>query len=229
MGSTFPKISFVRNPARPDFYCYDPTGKYVGFGPNNGLTAAILSANPSTYSEYVQDFENRAVRWEIDTTKCDGIRLDAVKSVRDDFYGAEYGADMAQNTYGYCGQIQLQYNLTHGFSPTNLRASNFDTEIPRTNALIFGEHLGAPPAQDPYINAGMRLLDNNLSGAMNGDFSFGPMNGFDQPGGNGLPEGQNCSIAYVQSADYGYATKQQLQYAFILARAGLPGGLYGRV
>ena len=222
VGDTFPKISFIRTPNHPEFYCYDPSGNYVGFGPNNGLTTAIINANPAAYSEYVGDFENRAVRWEIDTTKCDGIRLDAVKSVQDDFFGAEYGSDMNQSTYGYCGQIQLQYDLTHNVNPSNLRASNFDTEVPRTNALIFGDHLGAPPAQDPYINAGMRLLDNNLSGALNGDLPYGPLSGFDQPGGNGLPEGENCTVAYVQSADYGYAAKQQLQYAFILARQGLP-------
>ena len=222
IGDTFPKISFIRTPNRPDFYCYDPSGNYVGFGLSNGLTTAEINANPSAYSEYVQDFESRAVRWLIDTTKCDGIRLDAVKSVRDDFFGAEYGADMNQSTYGYCGQIQLQYNLTHNYNPSNLRASNFDTEVPRTNALIFGEHLGAPPAQDPYINAGMRLLDNNLNGALDGDLPYGPLTGFDQPGGNGLPEGENCTVAYVQSADYGYAAKQQLQYAFVLARQGLP-------
>ena len=220
--SSFPKISFVRTPNRPDFYCYDPSGNYVGFGANNGLTTAIIQNNASSYSEYIQDYQSRAVRWVIDTTKCDGIRLDAVKSVRDDFFGAEYGSDMNQSSYGYCGQIQLQYNLTHNVNPSNLRASNFDTEVPRTNALIFGEHLGAPPAQDPYINAGMRLLDDQLSGALNGDLPYGPMNGFDTAGGNGLPEGDGCTVAYVQSADYGYANKQQIQYAFVLARQGLP-------
>ncbi len=221
-GGTFPKISFVRTPNRPDFYCYKPDGTYVGFGPNNGITTAMIQANPSFYSEYIQDYQNRSVRWLIDTTKCDGIRLDAVKSVRDDFFGAEYGSDMNQSTYGYCGQIQLQYDLTHGVNPSNLRASNFDTEVPRTNAIIFGEHLGSPPPQDPYINAGMRLLDNDLSGTLSGDLPFGPLTGLDQPGGGGLPEGQNCTVAYVQSADYGYAAKQQLQYAFVLTRAGLP-------
>ncbi len=225
IGDQFPKITFVRNPTRPDFYCYTPSGQYVGFGPNNGLTTAIIAANPSAYSEYVEDFENRAVRWEIDTTKADGIRLDAVKSVQDNFFGSE-GSDMNTSTYGYTGQIQLQYNLTHGVNPSNLRASNFNTEIPRTNAIVFGEHLGAPPPQLPYINAGMRLLDNDLSGAMNGDFPYGPLNGFDSPGGQGIQTGgadpEDCTVAYVQSADYGYAAKQQLQYAFILARAGLP-------
>ena len=222
VGSTFPKISFVRHPNNPEYYCYKPDGTYVGFGPNNGITVQMIQQNPGFYSEYVQDFENRAVRWELDTTKADGFRLDAVKSVRDDFFGAEFGADKDTESYGYCGQIQLQYNLTHGFNNTNLRASGFNTEVPRTNAVIFGEHLGAPPAQQPYIDAGMRLLDNNLSGAMNGDFGFGPLNGFDQPGGNGIPGGPNISVAYVQSADYGYANKQSLQYAFILARQGLP-------
>ncbi len=222
VGSTFPKIKFVRHPNNPEYYCYTPNGTYVGFGASNGITVQMLQQNPNFYGEYVQDFENRAARWEIDTTKADGMRLDAVKSVRDDFFGAEYGADKDTNSYGYCGQIQLQHNLTHAFSPSSLRASNFDTEAPRANAIIFGEHLGAPPAQQPYIDAGMRLLDNNLSSAMNGSFSYGPLNGFDSPGGNGLPGGPNISVAYVQSADYGYANKQALQYAFVLARQGLP-------
>ena len=222
VGSTTNKISFVRHPNDPEYYCWSPNGTYVGFGTGNGITVQILAQNPAFYSEYVQDFENRAVRWELDTTKADGFRLDAVKSVRDDFFGAEYGSDMNSSTYGYCGQIQLQYDLTHGFTNSNLRASCFDTEIPRTNALIFGEHLGAPPAQAPYINAGMRLLDNVLEGSMNGNFSFGPLNGFDSAGGNGMPGGPNVAVAYVQSADYGYAVKQALQYAFVLARQGLP-------
>ncbi|HEX4085798.1 MAG TPA: alpha-amylase family glycosyl hydrolase, partial [Chthoniobacteraceae bacterium] len=225
VGDQYPKISFVRTPNHPDFYCYDPSGNYVGFGANNGLTTAIINANPSAYSEYVEDFQNRTVRWEIDTTKADGIRLDAVKSVQDNFFGSE-GSDQNTSTYGYTGQIQLQYDLTHGVTPSNLRASCFNTEIPRTNAVIFGEHLGAPPPQLPYINAGMRLLDNDLNSAMDGDFPYGPLSGFDSPGGNGIQTGgadsENATVAYVQSADYGYAAKQQLQYAFVLARAGLP-------
>ena len=222
IGSTTPKPKFVRHPNNPEFYCYKPDGTYVGFGTNNGITVQMLQQNPNFYSEYVQDFQNRSVRWQLDRTKADGFRLDAVKSVRDDFFGAEFGSDRDSSTYGYCGQIQQQFNLTHGFTNTNLRATNFDSEASRANALIFGEHLGAPPAQQPYIDAGMRLLDNVLNGNMNGNFSFGPLNGFDQAGGNGMPGGANVSIAYVQSADYGYAVKQQLQYAFILARQDIP-------
>ena len=43
-GATFPKIKFLRNPNNPEFYCFKPDGTYVGFGPSNGLTVAMLQA-----------------------------------------------------------------------------------------------------------------------------------------------------------------------------------------
>ena len=85
-GSTAPKIKFVRDPQHPDYYCYLPDGTYVGFGPTNGITAATLAANPNFYGEYVQVYLNRSGRWLIDRTKADGLRLDAVKHVRADFF-----------------------------------------------------------------------------------------------------------------------------------------------
>ena len=41
-GDQYPKISFIRHPNNPEYYCYKPHGTYVGFGTNNGLTTAIL-------------------------------------------------------------------------------------------------------------------------------------------------------------------------------------------
>ena len=130
-GSTHPKIFFVRQPNNPEYYCYKPDGTYVGFGTNNGLTTAIIAANPSFYSEYTQDFLSRAARWELDRTHADGFRLDAVKHVRDDFFGAEYGSDKNSSTYGYLGQVSQQFMLTHGFTDTNYRDGTFNTEVPR--------------------------------------------------------------------------------------------------
>ncbi len=220
-GSTFPKIKFIRHPNNPEYYCYKPDGTYVGFGTSNGLTTAILAANPSFYGEYVQDYLARAARWEIDRTHADGLRLDAVKHVRDDFFGAEYGSDKDTSTYGYLGQVAQQFQLTRGFSATNYRASNFSTELPRDTALFFGEHLGGT-TQSTYIDAGMRLLDNSLSSTLDGDLATGPLTGLDSDGAGGISGGSGVEVSYAQSADNGYAEKRALQYAFMLTRAGLP-------
>ena len=220
-GSTHPKIQFVRHPNNPEFYCYKPDGTYVGFGTNNGITTQMLADNPSFYGEYVQDYLARAARWEIDLTHADGLRLDAVKHVRDDFFGAEYGSDKDTSTYGYLGQISQQFQLTRGFGANNYRAATFDTEVPRNAAMYFGEHLGGT-AQQPYIDAGMRLLDNSLSGTLDNVLAEGPLTGLDADGGGGISGGSGVEVSYAQSADNGYALKRQLQYAFMLTRAGLP-------
>ncbi len=246
-GSTFPKISFVRNPNNPEYYCFDANGNYVGFGgllnlAPNPLPAGFASAhdwavnyiaiNPSAYSEYVQDYLNRNARWLIDQTKADGLRLDAVKHVRYDFFGATYGSDKDFSDYGYLGQAQRQFNLTRGFNDpkfnvpggsttqSDLRETVFNTEQPRHNLMFFGEHLGGT-AQQPYIDGGSRLLDNNLQGNLINDLPTGPLNGLDQPGGGGLPGGPGISVGYAQSADNGYMPKIQLAHAFLLSRAGL--------
>jgi hypothetical protein len=141
-GDTIPKIEFVRQPEQPRYYCYIPTapgqkhaqgeGDYVGFGPGNDLTAQIIADNPSFYSEWVEDFLHRAARWQLDRTKADGYRLDAVKHTPADFFGATFGADKDSSDYGYSGQIQLQFNLTRGFSDwDNPRDSVFNTELTR--------------------------------------------------------------------------------------------------
>lgn len=220
-GDRHPKIKFVRHPNNPEYYCYLPNGSYVGFGPGNGITTQTLAQNPGYYAEYVENYLSRAARWEMDRTKADGLRLDAVKHVRSDFFGAGYGADKDSSTYGYLGQVQLQFNLTRGFVTTNLRATLFDTEVPRTNAMMFGEHLGGT-AQQPYIDSGMRLLDNNLQSALINNLPFGPLTGMDQPGGGGLPGGAGISVGFAQSADNGYMPKRGLAHAFLLTRAGLP-------
>jgi len=220
-GDRHQKIKFVRHPNNPEYYCYAPNGSYVGFGTGNGLTTQTLAQNPGFYAEYVEDYLSRAARWEIDRTKADGLRLDAVKHLRSDFFGATYGADKDSSTYGYLGQVQQQFNLTRGFVNSSLRATLFDTEVPRTNAMIFGEHLGGT-AQQPYIDSGMRLLDNNLQSALINNLPFGPLTGMDQPGGGGLAGGSGISVGYAQSADNGYMPKRSLAHAFLLTRAGLP-------
>ena len=181
-------------------------------------------ANANVYSERVEDFLNRAARWLIDRTQVDGLRMDAVKHVRGDFFGAT-GAGADTSDYGYTGQIQRQFNLTRGFSDANHRDTVFDTEKPRDDAMLFGEHLGEPPGYSDYLNTGMRLVDNQLRQNLNdklGNPSNG-LNGYDSPGAGGFsPE---TGVMHAQSHDNDYASRPELQQAFYYTRAGL-GLLY---
>ena len=102
-GDTRSKPLFLRHPDNPSYYCYVPSGPgqthaanegtYVGFGTSNGITRAFLQANESFYQEVVEDMLHRSLRWQLDRTKVDGARLDAVKHTPADFFGATFGAD----------------------------------------------------------------------------------------------------------------------------------------
>ncbi|MBK8091343.1 MAG: hypothetical protein IPK32_04955 [Verrucomicrobiaceae bacterium] len=224
-GSTAPKIQFIRDLTRPEQYCYLPNGTYVGFGAGNGITTASLQANSGYYSERVEDYLNRAARWLIDRTKADGLRLDAVKHVKADFFGATYGADKDSSDYGYTGQVQRQFNITRGFSDTNHRDTVFSLDGGRDDAMMFGEHLGEPPAYGPYIDAGMRLVDNDLRSQLNsrlGNPSSG-LQGYDWAGVGGFPA--DHGVTHAQSHDNDYAARKELQHAFYFLRQGL-GLLY---
>ena len=245
-GSTYPKINFIRDLERPEQYAYDKDGNYVGFGGLLGVAEALLNdeGNPSpsqeeirdrarqylrdnaaVYEEYVGDYLNRAARWLMDRTKADGLRLDAVKHVPADFFGATFGADKDTSDYGYLGQVQRQFNLTRGFSDANHRDTVFDTEKPRDDAMVFGEHLGEPPGYGPYFDAGMRLVDNPLRSELNGRLGspWAGLNGFDQPGAGGFaPE---LTVMHAQSHDSDFAARRELQHAMYFTRAGI-GLLY---
>lgn len=220
-GGSIPKIKFIRHPNNPEYYCYDANGTYVGFGTGNGLTKAYLAAHPAAYAERVEDMLNRAARWQLDRTKADGFRLDAVKHVPADFFGATYGADKDSSDYGYLGQIQRQFNISRGFSDTNHRDTVFNTEGGRDDAMVFGEHLGQPPAYGSYIDAGMRLVDNNLRGTLNDRLGnpWSNLSGLDQPGGGGFAPG--VAVMHAQSHDNDYAACRELQHALYFTRAGI--------
>ncbi len=245
-GSTFPKIQFIRDLERPEQYDFDKDGNYIGFGglldiarqllQDEGISqidtnqmqaraSRYLRENSGRYEESVEQYLNRAARWLIDRTKADGLRLDAVKHVRADFFGATYGENKDSSDYGYLGQVQRQFNRTRGFSDINHRDTVFDTEKPRDDAMVFGEHLGEPPGFGSYINAGMRLVDNTLREQLNHRLGspWGSLNGFDNPGWGSF----NASVAvmHAQSHDNDYASRRELQHAMYFTRAGL-GLLY---
>jgi hypothetical protein len=246
-GSTFPKIKFIRDLDRPEYYYHDKDYNYVGFGGLLPIAETLLNNegnpspsaseirerakqylqdNASVYEEYVESYLNRAARWLMDRTKADGLRLDAVKHIRADFFGATFGEDKDSSNYGYLGQVQEQFNLTRGFSDwDNHRDTVFNTEAPRDDAMVFGEHLGEPPGYGPYFDAGMRLVDNPLRNEFNNRLGspWNGLNGFDNAGAGGFaPE---LTVMHAQSHDNDYAARRELQHAMYFTRAGL-GLLY---
>jgi glycosidase len=218
-GSTAPKPILVRHPNNPEFYDEHPTLGRVGFG---RITQADLNANPSFYREDVNAYLLRSIRWLFDQTKCDGLRLDAVKHVPSYFFGAQTGADRDTSSAGYIGNAQLQYNLTHGFTDSNHRNSNFDTETPRNDALIFGEHLGEPPGFGEYIDAGMRLLDNPLRNHLNNVLGNpgASLSGLDQRDAGGFSAA--VRVMHAQSHDNDFAARRELHNAYYFFREGVP-------
>lgn len=219
-GDTYPKISFLRHPNNPEYYDFHPTLGYVGFG---NVSASVLASNANNfYHEDVGGYLMRSVRYLIDRTKADGLRLDAVKHVPDYFFGAQYGAGKDSSDDGYLGQAQRQFNRTRGYSDTNHRDTVFDTEKPRDDAMMFGEHLGQPPSFSGYHDAGMRLKDAPLRDKLNGMLgdSWGSLSGLDQPGAGGFAPGLGVQFAHSHDSDY--AKARELQYAFYMTRAGLP-------
>lgn len=218
-GATAPKLVFVRHPQNPEYYDYHPTLGRVGFG---NVSQAVLTANPQFYKEDVNAYLIRAVRYLLDTTRCDGFRLDAVKHVPSYFFGQQSGAGRDQSSAGYCGGIQMQFNFTHGFSDANHRDSNFDTEIPRDDALLFGEHLGEPPSYNEYVDAGMRLLDNPLRNHLNNVLGnpSASLAGLEQRDFGGFSAA--IRVMHAQSHDNAWATHRELQNALYFFREGIP-------
>ncbi len=241
-GDDYPKPSFVRHPNNPELYDrmpntnvppaqWDPwdwTGNtnanlYIGFGTNNGLTTNLIAQCSSFFTEDVGGYLCRSVRWLMDRTKVDGLRLDAVKHVPDYFFGS-YNDDAS--SAGYCGNAQWQFNMSHGYSDWgNHRDSCFSTEVPRDDAVLFGEHLGSPPGYDGYWSTGMRLVDNDLRNQLNNRLGsmWNGLTGYDASGYGGFSA--ETGVMHAQSHDNDYAACKELQHAFYFLRAGL-GLLY---
>lgn len=217
-GDDHPKYSFIRHPNNPEYYCFDRNGNYVGFG---NVTLEDLAANPAAYTEDVNASLIRNVRWLMDRTKADGLRLDAVKHVPDYFFGQQSGPDKDISDAGYLGGVQRQFNITRGFSDANHRDSVFDSEIGRDDALVFGEHLGSPPGYSGYWDAGMRLVDNDLRSKLNNVLGnpSGTLEGLDAPGSGGFPA--SLGVMHANSHDSDFSAMRQLQHAIYFTREGM--------
>ncbi len=180
------KPYFVRQPGNPDYYMDTNSaflgswsaGSSPGFSWPAGSWHGFNGTNGQPVAERVEDYLTRAAMWTLYTTRCDGFRLDAVKHTPSPFFG-----DYSTSWRGYLGGIQAMFDFTHGYG-NNVRANGyvegddnrsscFDTEAPRNDAMLFGEHLGAPPSYDEYIRTGMRLLNSPLRDTLNGALSGG--------------------------------------------------------
>lgn len=175
-------------------------------------------------AEDVNSLLIRAARWFTDQANVDGFRLDAVKHVPYYFFGKVSGGDKDYSNWGYCGGIQEQFNLTRGFSDwSNHRDTLFNDQQARDDAMFFGEHIAAPPDQGAYIDAGMRIADNDIMGNLSWNCSgWGNLSGQDQPGYG--TRGWNLEVLFIGSHDNNYISiyDRPSAHALLLTRSGLP-------
>ncbi len=175
-------------------------------------------------AEDVNAMLNRAVRWFVDEAKPDGFRLDAVKHVPSYFFGKQSGSDKDRSNWGYNGQIQEQFNISRGYGDWgNHRDSVFggENEV-RDDAMLFGEHLGSPPAEGGYLDAGMRIANDNVLNMVR-DTIGSSLSGYDTPNHGGYGTSAQ-SVNYVMSHDntWLWGGDRAAAHAHILTREGLP-------
>ncbi len=190
LGNTTTKPVFIRFPGRTDLYM-DTNGVFLGagagtgwpstngYGPLNGWRP--FNGHGQPVPEDVSTYLCRAVAWTLYITGCDGFRLDAVKHVPVNFFGNETGQTDDPSFGGYTGGIQAMYDYVHGYGnnvDTNgyvetdgNRNSLFNTEVPRNDAMLFGECDPSALSQGEdyydYLNSGMRLLNFPLYNEFN--------------------------------------------------------------
>jgi len=242
--NTIPKPLFIRHPANPEYYL-NPADPSLG-----GPWFPFYRTNGTPVADDVNSYLIRAAMWILFTTKCDGFRLDAVKHVPSPFFGASSANPQTDDPSwsGYTGGIQAMFDYTHGYGNNVLgngyvetdgnRNSCFDTEAARNDAMLFGEHLGAPPSFQEYLNNGMRLLNVPLRTVFNSALQGGGSlpSGLDQrdytPPGSYNSENNTSYPAFsaaqgVQLAeDQDHAlccpTHRELQNAYYFMHEGLP-------
>ena len=221
LGSTAAKPFFIRQPTNTTYYM-DTNLPYIvsPWRPFNGTNGVPVAEDVNAYLI-------RAAMWTMAETRCDGFRFDAVKHVPATFFG-----DTNATANGYVGGIQTMFDYVHGYGNNvtgngyvegdDNRNSCFDTEVPRNDALLFGEHLGEPPPYSDYYTRGMRLVDSPLSGTLNNVLGnpSASLAGLDQRDSGGFSAPNR--VMYAQSHDNGYANHRELQLAYMFTREGLP-------
>jgi hypothetical protein len=244
LGDTATKPFFLRFPGRPDLYM-DTNGVLLGIG-FGGAGWRPFDGHGQPVPEDVTTYLCRAVAWTLYMTKCDGFRLDAVKHVPVNFFGAESGQTDDPTFLGYAGAIQAMYDYVHGYGSNvtgngyvetdGNRNSLFNTEAPRNDAMLFGEYepsaLAAGDDFYDYLQSGMRLLNFPLYSQMNSVFGGSSMSGMD--GRDFIPPGSNCdangnfsaaqAVNLPQSQDSGSCcpANQPMEDAYFFMHEGLP-------
>jgi glycosidase len=225
LGNTIQKPVFLRHPANRDYYMN--TNLPVISGPWHPFDGT----NGTPVPEDVNAYLIRAALWTLYTTKCDGFRLDAVKHVPSAFFG-----DSSDSPNGFTGGVQAMFDYVHGYGnnvtgngyvePDDNRNSVFDTEAPRNDAMLFGEHLGSPPSFSEYLTRGMRLLNAPLQSWMNnalgGGTSLSGLDGRDFAPGGAFSQVQAVQFAQSQDQSSCCATHRELQNAYYFLHEGLP-------
>lgn len=263
LGDTTTKPVFVRFPGRTDLYM-DTNGVLLGsaqgtgwpspangYGPVNGWRPFDGHGQP--VPEDVSTYLCRAVAWTLWISGCDGFRLDAVKHIPVNFFGNETGQTDDPAFGGYTGAIQAMYDYVHGYGnnvDTNgyvetdgNRNSCFNTEAPRNDAMLFGEHEPSSLAQGDdyydYLNSGMRLenfpLYNEINSILDNYNSSPGMYGMDAAGYcPSLSEQGNCdnntnfgaseAVNFPMDQDGGYCcpANQTLEDSYFFTHEGLP-------
>lgn len=245
-GNTTSKPVFIRFPGRPDLYM-DTNGPLLGVG-WGGAGWRPFDGHGQPVPEDVSTYLCRAVAWTLYTTKCDGFRLDAVKHVPVDFFGAETGQTDDPSFAGYTGAIQAMYDYVHGYGNNvsgngyletdGNRNSLFDTEAARNDAMIFGEYIPSalPQGEDfyDYLNSGMRLLNQPLYLWMNTALAGASLSGMDGRDFTPSCSGCNCDrngnfsmaqgVNMPQTQDDGTCcpANEGLENAYFFMHEGLP-------
>jgi len=197
------------DPGRPD-------RQVAAWGYGNGR---YDMGNP--VAEDVNGMLFRAIRWFTDKAHVDGYRLDAVKHVPSYFFG-KMDSPKDDSNWGYGGQVQEQFNISRGFSDWgNHRDTVFNNEQPRDDALLYGEHLGDPPWKMHYVDAGMRIANDDFLNAVKGSIGAN-LGGMDDPSYAVI--NPNQSMHYVMSHDNNYlwGGDREQAHAVLLEREGLP-------
>ncbi|MCS7064349.1 MAG: alpha-amylase family glycosyl hydrolase [Methylacidiphilales bacterium] len=155
--------------------------------------------------EDVGGFLIRAVRWFTDQYKSDGYRLDAVKHVPANFFG-DFWSSLAvrdRSIIGYNGNIQMQFNLTRGYSDWNNHRDTVYTNFgPIDDAMLYGEYIGGPNEMGNHFNSGMRMAYNwTLDRFRDRSSGFGSLAGADAPGAFVGPYGPSGEVMFTGNHD----------------------------